>query len=212
LAGILPAQADDLAALQALIVQTGARLVVIDAFVDVIRGLDENSAGDVQMVFHGLRSVASATGCVFIVIHHLNKAGQQRGSTALPGAVDLLLRATRATDGRRIEFCSEKERNVERVKFAGELSWSPGRFVLGVAEAGTGPAPTFGKGQKHVMEYLREHGPTSIQTVINAASICSPRTARNALFELAEAGLIARIDGGGTGASAIYALHGNGDA
>ncbi len=62
-----------------------AKLVIIDALADVMAGGDENSVKDTQPVFMQLRKIAEETGAAILVIHHVNKMGDYRGSTAIPG-------------------------------------------------------------------------------------------------------------------------------
>ena len=73
------------------ILESHARLVIIDASADIMPGGDENSVQDTQPIFHCLRAIAEEAQCAIIVIHHSNRNGQYRGSSALKGAVDLML-------------------------------------------------------------------------------------------------------------------------
>jgi len=73
----------------------GISFVVVDSFVDVLRG-DENSVEAVQPVMHAIRTIANDAGCCFMLIHHNNKGGTYRGSSAFKGALDALLDLKRA--------------------------------------------------------------------------------------------------------------------
>lgn len=62
------ANPQDLSELQTLVSGSEARLVIVDALVDVMRGGDENAVKDVQPVFHGPRQVAEATGVAVFAV------------------------------------------------------------------------------------------------------------------------------------------------
>jgi RecA-family ATPase len=65
--------------------------VIVDALADVMPGRDENAVKDTAPIFLTLRKIAEETQCAIIVIHHSNKTGGYRGSSAIKGAIDLLL-------------------------------------------------------------------------------------------------------------------------
>lgn len=72
-------------------------LVIIDTFqsFSAIRGDGENSVGEVQAALAPLLKLSSQ-GVGVIIVHHHNKAeGEPRGSTALTGAMDVILNITR---------------------------------------------------------------------------------------------------------------------
>jgi hypothetical protein len=72
------------------------RYVTIDTMARAIGGDgDENSAGDMQRAVQTLEAVARDTGCATSYVHHLNKNGGVRGSSALVGSVDFMIKATR---------------------------------------------------------------------------------------------------------------------
>ena len=77
--------------LQTLILAGGFGLVMIDALCNVMIGGDENSVKDTQIIFQNLRRLSDCTGASFVIAHHTNKAGDYRGSTAIPGGVDSML-------------------------------------------------------------------------------------------------------------------------
>ena len=74
-------------------------LIVIDSLSDVMDG-DENSKEDVQPVFNNLRLIADQTNTAIFMIHHPNKMGGYRGSSAIKGSVDLMIEVV-SQDGSR---------------------------------------------------------------------------------------------------------------
>jgi hypothetical protein len=198
-------ESSDAAALHALIIDTGAQLVIIDALADVMPGGDENSVKDMQPVFMALRSIAEATQAAIVIIHHSGKAGGYRGSSAIKGAVDTLLMVESKPDSNVIQFSFEKARDVEPFTFAAEAHFEPGAFYLTSSTASKAELK-LGKAQRYVMRFLKEHGPSEIGEIASHADSCSPESARRAVYSLADLGLVRRMDDGGSGQKATYAL------
>ena len=201
----------DIGELQKLIALTGARLVVIDALSDVMLGGDENSVRDVAPVFHRLRQVAEATGAAIVVIHHCNKSGSYRGSSAMHGAVDLMLMVDSKPSESYIAFNVEKARDVEPHKFAAAANWVEGDtwqgdlFNLTCASAIQG-GDTYSKAERYVLRYLEEHGDSAMTDIKSHADSCSEESARRAVYSLADKAQVERKDTGGPGARAVYGL------
>lgn len=66
-------------------------LVIIDPMVELELQsdvLDENSAAQIARMFKRLRRLAQETGTAIIIVHHFNKAGDVRGSSAIKGSID----------------------------------------------------------------------------------------------------------------------------
>ena len=70
-------------------------IVILDTLHGATAGADENSARDMGQVLGSVRYIRDALGCAVLLVHHANKQGGYRGSSALHGAVDLMAR----TDG-----------------------------------------------------------------------------------------------------------------
>lgn len=107
----------DSALLQMEIQNRGAGLVIIDALTDILDG-DENSKKDTQPVFSALRKIADITNAAIVIIHHSNKMGGYRGSSAIAGAVDLMIEVKSEEGSRFITFRTTKERDIERTSWA----------------------------------------------------------------------------------------------
>lgn len=183
-----------------------AKLIIIDALADVMAGGDENQVKDVHPVFAELRSIAEAEDAAIAVIHHSNKAGGYRGSTAMEGAVDLMMMVKRKSG--RLEFTSVKERDVEKLSFSARPNWEPDRFWLSLAGQSelNEQRRTFGKGDRHVLRYLAQHGPAEVSAIIADPEDCAPATAKTSLYNLRDDGYAERVDDGGQGTPAEYAL------
>jgi hypothetical protein len=82
-------------------------LIAIDTFARAIPSADENSAGDVGEFNKAVEELMQRTGACVLVLHHRNKSGGMRGSTALLGAVETQLEID---EGKLI---ARKQRDVE---------------------------------------------------------------------------------------------------
>jgi hypothetical protein len=106
------------------------KAVVIDALADVIPGADENSVKDIQPVIRNFRYFVDNTKAATTLIHHTNKNGIYRGSSALKGGVDLMVSVQKNEDDPYIKFKSVKERDIEPVSFCGKAEFTENTFRL----------------------------------------------------------------------------------
>jgi hypothetical protein len=196
----------DIEKLQELIKQSGAKLVIIDALADIMPGGDENAVKDIQPIFLGMRKTAEEEQCAIVMIHHANKGGDYRGSTALKGAVDLMLKVESKIDSPKISFKTEKVRDTEPFEFLayahfnGDQIWlSP--FVDNKQKSLSDP-------QEYVIRFIAKNGASDVSTMKNKADTCSPESARKAIYFLAKEDIkyVKRIDDGGSGEKATYDL------
>lgn len=186
--------------LHELVLQTGARLVVIDALADIMPGADENAVKDVQPVLHALRAVAEKTGAAIVLIHHANKTGAQyRGSTAILGSVDYMIQVTSEDGTPRLDFTSTKTREDAPFQFAALAHWGDGSFNLSPAGMGARLTDTL----FDALHQIGNAGGSLAGTQVKD---------RNALTRLKDAGYVYRSDSGGQGVTAIYSLTDKGRA
>jgi RecA-family ATPase len=214
LAGFKIEDESDAFLLRLLIEESGAQLVIIDALADVMSG-DENSKQETQPVMTALRRIADQTRAALIFIHHSNKMGGYRGSSAIKAAVDLMV-AVSSEDGKEyINFKTEKNRDGEALRWAAKAAWVPeaGQFYLSAFENLPPPTRQRPASQQYVLRYLEEHGPSPMPEIMSHADVCSGNAARQAVYSLAEKGLIYRTNPGvsGKGVQAIYTLAGDGE-
>lgn len=73
----------------AMIREFDARVVVIDTMREC-HGLSENESDSMGPLMRPLRQIAHATNCAIVLLHHQNKSGGSRGSTAIAAGVDQL--------------------------------------------------------------------------------------------------------------------------
>jgi RecA-family ATPase len=71
-------------------------LLIIDTLARALVGGDENSAQDVGLAINVCDRVRDQTGAATLLVHHTSAEGSKtRGSTALPGASDAMLKMTK---------------------------------------------------------------------------------------------------------------------
>jgi hypothetical protein len=195
----------DVNALQTIITQNNVKLVIIDALADIMPGADENSVRDVQPIFMNLRRIASATQSAIVLIHHANRSGGYRGSSAFKGAVDTMIMCESKKDSPNIDFRTEKTRDTEPQKFSAVIHFRDGQVWLSPSDPKDRP-PYMGKSQKYVIRFLSDNGSSLIKDITAHADTCSEGSARNAVYTLASLGYVSRVDGGGPGELATYDL------
>jgi hypothetical protein len=191
--------------LHLLAVELNARLVIIDALVDVMPGLDENATQDAGPVIKHLKALANTTGSAIVVVHHANKSGGYRGSSAIKGGVDLMLKVESKVSSEIVQFSTEKPRLIPAVSFAARAVWQEGEFSLVTAEDRAGEEAFLGKAQVYVLGYLALQGESPIKDIKQNAETVSPDSARQAVYNLRDMSLVERTNPG-DGRNAKYGL------
>lgn len=94
-------------------------LIVIDTLARCFVGGDENSAKDAGLFIAGVDRIRAATGATVLVLHHLNKTGEGRGSTAFNGAFDTVIEAKRENTTVTLRCIKQKDADeFEPMSFA----------------------------------------------------------------------------------------------
>jgi hypothetical protein len=194
------------------IVVTSSKLIIIDALADVMPGRDENLVKDVQPIFLALRQIAEVLQVAIIIIHHANKSkGDYRGSTAIKGALDLLMQVESEPKSDLITFKTTKARDTEPLDFAAlaqfMIAVPPGMFWL-ISSAKPVKKKNYPPGQNYVLRYLLKMGNSPLKDIENNADSCSSATAKKAVYDLVGMNppLVERTDAGGPGVKAEYNL------
>jgi hypothetical protein len=84
-------------------------LVILDTLARCAVGLEENSSKDMGGFADALGELARATGAHVMTVHHNNKGGDYRGSSAVPAAVDTHLSLERTGDRVKLEMLKQKD-------------------------------------------------------------------------------------------------------
>ena len=106
---------DDLATLRFIDevnrVATDPALIVFDTLARCMVGGDENSARDMGLVVANADRVREATGATVLLVHHTGKSGDsERGSSALRGACDTMMKV--AGDRDQLVLQCEKQKDA----------------------------------------------------------------------------------------------------
>jgi putative DNA primase/helicase len=93
----------------------GWRLIVVDTLARAMLGGDENLQKDMGLLVEGCDLLRRETGACVLVLHHLNAAGNSRGSTALPAGIHTQLRMSREPNSRTatLSFIKQKDDATE---------------------------------------------------------------------------------------------------
>lgn len=205
-------QPNDINTLQSLIEQTGAGMVILDAFMDIIPGADENSTKDMLPGLLALGKLGKTTGAALVPIHHTNKMGGYRGSSAIKGSIDGMFVIEKATDSPVLEIKTEKARDIRAARFTMIGHWEnyPGtdeleRVYFTAADQKEKPIH-LSKSERYALRYMGDNPGSDMTTIKDSADTCTPEAARRAVYSLTDKGYAQRTNEGGAGERAIYNL------
>jgi hypothetical protein len=220
--GFLITDPEDRHELRRIILGEGIGFVVIDSLARVSSG-DENSKKDMQRVTDGQDELAAETGAHIALIHHTPKSENSdtpRGSGVFEASPDLLLGVKSAKGSPFVNIWTEKIRDAVTRQLAARCEWfthpsdpNLNTFRMQAAEvretkeegrkeAGLSPS------EAYVVRFVREHPECTRQQIMDAADVCSSKSASNALYSLIGRGLVKRTNPevGGQGGSARFRL------
>lgn len=186
-------------------------LIIIDAMADVTGGADENSAAEMAPIMAQLRSIAEDYDCAVIILHHCNKVGGYRGSTAIAGAVDLMLLFESKNGDTTITLTATKNRDGEPFTFTACATWlrsfevDNSEFKLALAQP-TKRVEFYTGAEGYIIDYLTDHGESTMADITSHPLGCTAGTAKHTMYELEKRGKICRVDGGGQGRVGTWKL------
>lgn len=175
---------NDLVELSQLMKSTGAKLVLIDTLTDVLAGGDDNASKDVNPLYRGLRMLADHYDALIIVIHHNNKMGSYRGSTAIEGSSDLMIQVSSKQDSPNIDFEITKKRDdIRRTKWSAYIYSPDDSFLLRSSDK---PMYKLGKVQEHIINYLNDYEKATIEDMQLNNGGHSKSSIKGAIYKLIE--------------------------
>ena len=68
------------------------RLLVLDSLRTLAPGIDENNSDEVTTMLSTVQDIARDCDCAVVVLHHLNRAGEFRGSGAMTAVPEVVIR------------------------------------------------------------------------------------------------------------------------
>jgi len=198
---------DDVFLLRELIMAMDAKLVIIDSLMQMMKGGDENAVNETAPVLANLRTIAERTGAAIIALHHANKMGGYRGSSAIAGSVDNLFRIESTQGEGLIKFKAEKMRDTEPFDFAGAACWDESGFYM-VQSEDTERA-FLSKSQRFALDFFTEHGDGTLNQLSDyAGELYANDTLKKAVQSLINEKLLERKDEGGRRVEATYGVKG----
>jgi len=84
-------------------------LIVFDTLSRCTLGGDENSNSEMAVAVDRATRIAKATGAGVVLVHHPGKGGDIRGASALPGAVETVIRLSEAEGVLKLECEKQKD-------------------------------------------------------------------------------------------------------
>ena len=195
-----------------------ARLIVFDTLSGIMRGGDENSVTSVQPLLYHLRRMAEYCQAAILILHHTNRLGGFRGSSALAAAVDLLLITQSDPGDTLIRFHAPKARHLmpppfcARANFENSSEGEVNRFHLSPAQDQpvAKAQPPRENTATAVLDFLADTNEADIQQIVSRLGDVALGTVRNTLHQLTSSALIERADGGNKGKKATYKLSAKG--
>jgi len=200
---------NSVAMLADLIQQTGAGLVVIDALADVAPGADENSVKDTMLLMTNLRRLAEDLQVAIVLIHHSNKAGgAYRGSSAIAGAVALLVTVQSEAKESLITFDIVKFWDGEPGKFYALAQWDSFADTFILTETTQTPKLNLTNAEIYVLKYLGDEQTAELADIQNSTLLFTASTLKTAVVELVKRGYVENTAKGlpGRGRKATYQL------
>jgi RecA-family ATPase len=83
---------DDIDEIAAAMEPATERLLVLDSLRTLAPGIDENNSDEVTAMLSTVQDLARDCDCAVVVLHHLNRAGEFRGSGAMTAVPEVVIR------------------------------------------------------------------------------------------------------------------------
>jgi hypothetical protein len=192
--------------LQTWIEEYHLELVFLDALIDFLGTVEENSATEMNPIFSNLRNIADKTGAAFVIAHHLNRAGAYRGSSAIKGKVDTMFELSRKEDSNLFTIKTAKARHGKKTTFSGAMIWEDDKFYMG--QVIIQEEMHMSKAQQLAYDFFEKDGTLS-GLVDHAGELYTTGTLKTATAELIRRKLLTRKNNGGKGTEAIYGRNGH---
>lgn len=189
--------AETLESTSQLIAENGIQVVIVDSFIDLLIG-DENNSKDISTVFNILRTISSEV--CWLLLHHESKpipnykrssGDRARGSSNIKAQVDYLFSVQRSKQLGTIHVEQGKARDYEMLpKFALELVSSEADGTFGFRYLGdvNDEVSKVDDAAKFLIEFVTENPNTNIKDMEDAGSArgittASIKRARDMLLE-----------------------------
>ena len=187
------------------------KLVLIDALMEIVPGADENATKEMNPPLMNLREIAEETGVSIVIIHHSGKleSSQFRGSSAIKGAVDLMIKITKEKeDGNKIKMETTKVRDTENFKLNAEMNFLEESFYLSESIATDEPQKKkMTKIKIDILKYIfKNSGCQSHEIVSNIVGYAQRTISKNLDYLCADGYLIKKLVGNSTKLGNTWAI------
>jgi hypothetical protein len=193
-----------------------AHFIVIDALANLMRGAGDGNIAAVQPVLFQLRRLAEIARAAILVLHHTNREGDFRGTSAISAAADLMLQVHSAPDDDLVKVNTIKARFYAPPPFAARADFTPAadaspRVIFHPAEdvaSSSAPAPLASRPKTAALLILDQLSQASASRSQLEAQLPQLKAGnlRNVLFQLINSGLVKRQNPGKKGKKAVYSL------
>lgn len=208
---------EDAEALTNRALSVDARLIVIDALPNLMRGAAETNLAAVQPVLFHLRRMSEHCRAAVVAIHHTNKRGAFRGSSAISSSADLMLSIESAPNSDLLTLRTLKARFLAPDPLCAQATFETdanGKDTMHFAPSGDQPdfetpPPTIDPQQGialAILEYLAAHQTATTRQLTRHLAAYNPASVRNAIHQLIQSSHIHRVNSGARGKKALYAL------
>lgn len=184
--GFDPTNDQHFSAIVNLILENKTRLLIVDSLVDISHGRDENKASEIFEVVSALNQIKEKTGCTILLIHHANKKGDYRGSTALMAEADVFLEVVKRNKG-ILTLKSHKNRDGNEISINLEAVFTADTTIFREVESQKSDQTA----TQVVLDYLTKH-PVATSEEIAAASGFKKTTILNTVSRLYQEGKLSR--------------------
>jgi hypothetical protein len=192
-----------------------ARFVVIDALANLMRGAGDGNIATVQPVLFQLRRLSEITEAAILILHHTNKGGDFRGTSAIAATADLMLQVRSAPADSYLEVSTLKARFYAPPPFAAHADFTAAqdgtpRIILKPAELTNDILPpqlplSQPNAALAILSCLNAE-PATLLSLAERLPSFSHNTLRNVMHQLKKSGLIHRVNRGQKGVQAVYGL------
>jgi hypothetical protein len=183
-----------------------ARLIIIDALANLMRGTGENNLATVQPVLFNLRRMAEYCQAAVLVIHHTNRHGLFRGSSSISAAADLMLSIESDPADTLLTLRTLKARFLAPLPFCARANFAPApdgtpRFHLTPTDEKPADSPQSSLASglpgviSSILDLLTRHPGLTRSQITARLSSYSSGTIRNSLHRLMVSGLIQKSMG-----------------
>lgn len=215
-AGIDLREPAHIAQIREWIIKYEISIFAIDSLVSVLPGADENSTKDMKPPLQTIRRLADELNVCIVIIHHTNKMGGYRGSSAIKGEMDAMYMLSSQNNGSELAIKTEKMRDGApfslnyAVQFTNDDEGKLYSVTYAENATGSRARTAFSKSEKYVIRFLSDKESASVSDIMNNADTCASNTARFAVYSLADKGYTTRVNLGQKGAAAVYSLTSSG--